>query len=31
VIRDGLMRVSCGLESVADLIADFNAQLAAQS
>jgi methionine-gamma-lyase len=30
-IRDGLMRVSCGLESVADLVADFDAQLAAQS
>jgi len=26
-IRDGLLRVSCGLESVADLIADFDAQL----
>ena len=26
-IRDGLLRVSCGLESVADLIADFDARL----
>jgi cystathionine beta-lyase/cystathionine gamma-synthase len=28
-VSDGLLRVSCGLESAADLIADFDAQLTA--